>query len=229
MDYELLEHCIREELNATAARKIVILDPVKVVITNYPEDKVESFPVANNPNDPEAGTREVPFAREVYIDRSDFEEVPPPKYFRLKPDGEVRLMGAYIIKCNEIIKNEDGSIKELHCTADLETGNGKPLDGRKVKGTIHWVACRFAKDIQVALYDKLFTIPNLNDMGENETYDDYLNRDSVKILAGCKAEPSLTDEENVRYQFVRTGYFIKDSKKENTFIRIVELKDSFTK
>ncbi len=229
VDYELLEHCIREELNATAARKIVILDPIKVVITNYPEDKVESFPVANNPNDPEAGTREVPFAREVYIDRSDFEEVPPPKYFRLKPDGEVRLMGAYIIKCNEIIKNEDGSIKELHCTADLETGNGKPLDGRKVKGTIHWVACRFAKDIQVALYDKLFTIPNLNDMGENETYDDYLNRDSVKILAGCKAEPSLTDEENVRYQFVRTGYFIKDSKKENTFIRIVELKDSFTK
>ena len=229
VDYELLEHCIREELNAKAARKIAILDPIKLVITNYPEDQVEYFPVSNNPNDPEAGTREVAFAREVYIDRSDFEEVPPPKYFRLKPDGEVRLMGAYIVKCNEIVKNEDGSIKEIRCTADLETRNNKPLDGRKVKGTIHWVACKYAKDIEIALYDKLFTIPNLNDMGENETYDDYLNRDSVKILKGCKAEASLSDEDDVRYQFVRTGYFIKDRKKENTFIRIVELKDSFSK
>lgn len=229
VDYELLEHCIREELNAKAIRKIAILDPIKLVITNYPDDKVEYFPVSNNPNDPEAGTRNVPFAREVYIERSDFEEVPPPKYFRLKPAGEVRLMGAYIVKCNEIIKNEDGSIREIHCTADLETGNNKPIDGRKVKGTIHWVACNFARDIQVALYDKLFTIPNLNDMGENETYDDYLNRDSVRLLIGCKAEPSLTDESDIRYQFVRTGYFIKDSKKDNTFIRIVELKDSFSK
>lgn len=229
VDYELLEHCIREELNASAPRKIAILDPIRLVITNYPEDKVEYFPVSNNPNDPDAGTREVPFAREVYIDRSDFEEVPPPKYFRLKPEGEVRLMGAYIVKCNEVIKNPDGSIKELRCTADLETGNGKPLDGRKVKGTIHWVAADYARDIDVALYDKLFTIPNLNDMGEDETYDDYLNKHSVTLLHGCKAEPSLTDEENVRYQFVRTGYFIKDSRKENTFIRIVELKDSFSK
>ncbi len=229
VDYELLEHCIREELNASAPRKIAILDPIRLVITNYPEDKVEYFPVSNNPNVPDAGTREVPFAREVYIDRSDFEEVPPPKYFRLKPEGEVRLMGAYIVKCNEVIKNPDGSIKELRCTADLETGNGKPLDGRKVKGTIHWVAADYARDIDVALYDKLFTIPNLNDMGEDETYDDYLNKHSVTLLHGCKAEPSLTDEENVRYQFVRTGYFIKDSRKENTFIRIVELKDSFSK
>ncbi|MBR6768689.1 MAG: glutamine--tRNA ligase/YqeY domain fusion protein [Clostridia bacterium] len=229
VDYELLEHCIREELNAKAARKIAILDPIKLVITNYPEGKVEYFPVSNNPNDPEAGTREVPFTREVYIDRSDFAEVPPPKYFRLKPDGEVRLMGAYIVKCNEIIKNEDGSIKEIRCTADLETRNEKPIDGRKVKGTIHWVSSAFAKDIDVVLYDKLFTIPNLNDMGENETYDDYLNRDSVKVLKGCKAEASLTNDDDVRYQFVRTGYFIKDRKKDNTFIRIVELKDSFSK
>ena len=229
VDYELLEHCIREELNAKAARKIAILDPIKLVITNYPEGKVEYFPVSNNPNDPEAGTREVPFTREVYIDRSDFAEVPPPKYFRLKPDGEVRLMGAYIVKCNEIIKNEDGSIKEIRCTADLETRNEKPIDGRKVKGTIHWVSSAFAKDIDVVLYDKLFTIPNLNDMGENETYDDYLNRDSVKVLKGCKAEASLTNDDDVRYQFVRTGYFIKDEKKPNTFIRIVDLKDSFSK
>ena len=229
VDYELLEHCIREELNAKAERKIAILDPIKLVITNYPEGKTEYFPVSNNPNDPEAGTREVPFTREVYIDRSDFAEVPPPKYFRLKPNGEVRLMGAYIVKCNEIIKNEDGSIKEIYCTADLETRNEKPIDGRKVKGTIHWVSVDYAKDIDVVLYDKLFTIPNLNDMGENETYDDYLNRDSVKVLKGCKAEPSLTNDDDVRYQFVRTGYFIKDRKKDNTFIRIVELKDSFSK
>jgi len=229
VDYELLEHCIREELNLKAQRRIAILDPIKLVITNYPEDQVEYFSVSNNPNDPDAGTREVAFAREVYIDRSDFAEVPPPKYFRLKPDGEVRLMGAYIVKCQEIIKNEDGSIKEIHCTADLETRNNKPIDGRKVKGTIHWVAAKFAKDIDVALYDKLFTIPNLNDMAEGETYDDYLNRDSVKILTCCKAEAALTDENDVRYQFVRTGYFIKDTKKDNTFIRIVDLKDSFGK
>lgn len=229
VDYELLEHCIREELNAKAERKIAILDPIKLVITNYSEGKTEYFPVSNNPNDTEAGTRDVPFTREVYIDRGDFAEVPPPKYFRLKPDGEVRLMGAYIVKCNEIIKNEDGSIKEIRCTADLETRNEKPVDGRKVKGTIHWVSVDYAKDIDVVLYDKLFTIPNLNDMGENETYDDYLNRDSVKVLKGCKAEPSLTNDDDIRYQFVRTGYFIKDRKKDNTFIRIVELKDSFSK
>ena len=229
VDYELLEHCIREELNAKAARKIAILDPIKLVITNYPEGQVEYFPVSNNPNDPEAGTRDVPFTREVYIDSADFAEVPPPKYFRLKPNGEVRLMGAYIVKCNEIIKNEDGSIKEIRCTADLETRNEKPVDGRKVKGTIHWVSVDYAKDIDVVLYDKLFTIPNLNDMGENETYDDYLNRDSVKVLKGCKAEASLTNDDDIRYQFVRTGYFIKDKKKDNTFIRIVELKDSFSK
>lgn len=213
----------------SALRRICVSDPIKLVITNYEEGKVEYFSVSNNPNDESAGTRELAFTREIYIDRSDFEEVPPPKFFRLKPDGEVRLMGAYIVKCNEIVKNEDGSIKEIRCTADLETRNNKPLDGRKVKGTIHWVACAYAKDIEIALYDKLFTIPNLNDMGENETYDDYLNKDSVKILTGCKAEASLSDEDDVRYQFVRTGYFIKDRKKPNTFIRIVELKDSFTK
>ena len=229
VDYELLEHCIREELNVKAQRRIAILDPIKLVITNYPEEQVEYFPVSNNPNDPEAGTRDVAFAREIYIDRSDFAEVPPPKYFRLKPDGEVRLMGAYIVKCQEIVKNEDGSIKEIRCTADLETRNNKPIDGRKVKGTIHWVAAKFAKDIDIALYDKLFTIPNLNDMAEGETYDDYLNRDSVKVLKGCKAEAALSDENDVRYQFVRTGYFIKDAKKENTFILIVDLKDSFGK
>ncbi len=229
VDYELLEHCIREELNESADRRIVILDPVKVVITNYPEGKTEFFDVSNNPNKQDSGTRPLPFTRELYIDSSDFSENPPPKYFRLKPGSEVRLMSAYIIKCTDVIRNEDGSIKEIHCTADIESGNGKPADGRKVKGTIHWLAAAHTRDIEVALYDKLFTIPNLNDMGENETYDDYLNRDSVKVVSGCKAELALDNVDGVRYQFVRTGYFIKDIKADNRYIRITELKDGFIK
>lgn len=229
VDYELLEHCIREELNESADRRIVILDPVKVVITNYPEGKTEFFDVSNNPNKQDSGTRPLPFTRELYIDSSDFSENPPPKYFRLKLGSEVRLMSAYIIKCTDVIRNEDGSIKEIHCTADIESGNGKPADGRKVKGTIHWLAADHTRDIEVALYDKLFTIPNLNDMGENETYDDYLNRDSVKVVSGCKAELALDNVDGVRYQFVRTGYFIKDIKADNRYIRITELKDGFIK
>lgn len=229
VDYELLEHCIREELNESADRRIVILDPVKVVITNYPEGKTEFFDVSNNPNKQDSGTRPLPFTRDLYIDSSDFSENPPPKYFRLKPGSEVRLMSAYIIKCTDVIRNEDGSIKEIHCTADIESGNGKPADGRKVKGTIHWLAADHTRDIEVALYDKLFTIPNLNDMGENETYDDYLNRDSVKVVSGCKAELALDNVDGVRYQFVRTGYFIKDIKADNRYIRITELKDGFIK
>ncbi len=230
VDYELLEHCIREELNDTADRRIAILNPIKVVITNYPEDKVEHFEVSNNPAHPEAGTRKLPFTRELYIDADDFAEVPPPKFFRLKPDGEVRLMGAYIIKCNEIIKNDDGSIAEIRCTADLETGNGMPVDGRKVKGTIHWVSSAYALDTTVMLYDFLFDIENTGDIPEDKTYDDYLNVNSVVKLENCKIEPSLADAKAMdRFQFVRTGYFVKDSKRENVFNRIVGLKDSFPK
>ncbi len=230
VDYELLEHCIREELNTTANRRIAILNPVKVVITNYPEDKVEYFDLPNNPQNPEASTRKLPFTRELYIDADDFAEVPPPKFFRLKPDGEVRLMGAYIIKCNEIIKNDDGSVKEIRCTCDLETGNGNPVDGRKIKGTIHWLSAPYAKDIDVMLYDHLFTIENVADIPEGKGYGDYLNTDSVTHLTSCKAEPSLAEaSEGERFQFVRIGYFVKDTKYENTFNRIVGLKDSYSK
>ena len=230
VDYELLEHCIREELNDTADRRIAILHPVKVVITNYPKDKVEYFEVSNNPTHPEAGTRKLPFTRELYIDADDFAEVPPPKFFRLKPDGEVRLMGAYIIKCNEIIKDDSGNVVEIRCTADLETGNGMPVDGRKVKGTIHWVSSKFALDTTVMLYDFLFDIENTGDIPEDKTYDDYLNVNSVIKLENCKIEPSLADAKAMdRFQFVRTGYFVKDSKRENVFNRIVGLKDSFPK
>ena len=230
VDYELLEHCIREELNDTADRRIAILHPIKVVITNYPEDKVEYFEVSNNPAHPEAGTRKLPFTKELYIDADDFAEVPPPKFFRLKPDGEVRLMGAYIIKCNEIVKDADGNIVEIRCTADLETANGAPIDGRKVKGTIHWVSSNHALDTTVMLYDFLFDIENTGDIPEDKTYDDYLNVNSVVKLENCKIEPSLADANPMdRFQFVRTGYFVKDSKRDNVFNRIVGLKDSFPK
>ena len=230
VDIELLEHCIREELNETAPRRVAILDPVKVVVTNFPEDKVEYFELPNNPNDENAGKRKVPFARELYIDRSDFEEVPPPKFFRMKPDGEVRLMGAYIVKCNEVVKNPDGSIKELRCTADLETGANMPADGRKIKGTIHWLSAKFAKDADIMLYDRLFTIENVADIPEDKTYNDYLNPDSLKKLVGCKVEEALAaSAPGDRFQFVRTGYFVKDTKYPNTFNRIVGLKDSYLK
>lgn len=230
VDIELLEHCIREELNEAAPRRVAILDPIKVVVTNFPEDKVEYFELPNNPNDENAGKRKVPFTRELYIDRSDFEEVPPPKFFRMKPDGEVRLMGAYIVKCNEVVKNADGSIKELHCTADLETGASMPADGRKIKGTIHWLSAKFARDADIMLYDHLFTIENVADIPEDKTYNDYLNPDSLKKLVGCKVEEALAKSApGDHFQFVRTGYFVKDTKYPNTFNRIVGLKDSYLK
>ena len=223
---EQLEACIRDELNASAERRIAVLDPIKVVVTNYPEDKVEYFEVSNNPQDENAGTRKVAFTREVYIDAEDFMEEPVGKFFRMKPDGEVRLMGAYIVKCNEIVKNADGSIKELHCTADLETGNGNPVDGRKVKGTIHWLSAVNSEKCTVKLYNKLFTIENTGDIPEDKTYDDYLNTDSVVTLENCLVEKCLADAAaGEKFQFVRTGYFCKDTKYENTFNRIVTLKD----
>ncbi len=230
VDYELLEHCIREELNDTAPRRIAVLHPLKVVITNFPEGKTEYFDVANNPNHPECGTRKLPFTRELYIDADDFAEVPPPKFFRMKPDGEVRLMGAYIVKCNEVVKNPDGTVKELHCTADLETGNGMPVDGRKVKGTIHWLSSSTAVNTTVKLYDYLFTIENVADIPEDKTFDDYLNLQSVETVKDAKIEPSLAEAKGGdKFQFVRTGYFVKDTKYDNVFNRIVGLKDSYPK
>ena len=230
VDIELLEHCIREELNMTAQRRICVSNPIKLVITNYDENKVEYFPVSNNPNDPESGTRNLAFTREIYIDKSDFEEVPPPKFFRLKPDGEVRLMGAYIVKCNEIIKDENGEIVEIRCTADLETGNGMPADGRKIKGTIHWLSSENAQKTTLMLYDKLFTIDNLGDMPEGKTYNDYLNPDSLQKVENALVEKCLDEAEpGEKFQFVRNGYYCKDTKYPNTYNRIVGLKDSYPK
>ena len=230
VDIELLEHCIREELNATAARRIAVMNPVKLVVDNYPEDKVEYFEVSNNPQNPEAGTRKIPFTKNIVIDADDFAAVPPPKFFRLKPEGEVRLMGAYIVKCGEIEYNADGTVNTIHVTADLESGNGNPVDGRKIKGTIHWLSADYAQKADVMLYDHLFTLENVDDIPEGKTYNDYLNPESAIKLEGCMIEPALGEAEaGDRFQFVRNGYYVKDTKNANTFNRIVGLKDSFPK
>ena len=230
VDIQLLEHCIREELNVSAPRRVAVLDPVKVTISNYPEDRTEYFELPNNPSDPGAGTRKVPFTRELYIDRSDFSDNPPPKFFRLKPGGEVRLMGAYIVKYEDVIRDENGEITEIICSADLETGNGNPADGRKIKGTIHWVSSKYAIDAPVMLYDYLFTIENVFDIPEGKGYGDYLNPDSVIKLTGCKLEPSLADAKpGDRFQFVRMGYFCADTRNPGAFNRIVTIKDSWEK
>lgn len=225
VDVRLLEHCVREELNASAPRRVAVYDPVKVTITNYPADKEEFFALPNNPENPKAGTRDMLFAREIWIEASDFMEDAPGKFHRLKPGGEVRLMGAYIIKFEKAVKDDSGRVVEIKCTADLETRNNMPSDGRKIKGTIHWLCCKNAVDAELRLYDKLFTLDDLNSMPEDKTYDDYINLDSMVVLKGAKVEPSLeTAKVGERFQFVRNGYFCKD---KDAFNRIVALKDSF--
>ena len=228
VDIRLLEACIRDELNETATRRVAVLDPIKVIVDNYPEGQVETFELPNHPQHPEMGTRSVTFSRELYIDAEDFAEVPPPKFFRLKPEGEVRLMGAYIIKCGEIVKNEDGSVKEIHVTADLETGNGNPVDGRKIKGTIHWLSADNAYDAEVVMYDKLLTLEDPSKLPKDKEYTDYLNPESKKIMKNAKLEKCLAEAKaGDRFQFVRTGYFTPDAKNPGTFIRTVTLKDSY--
>ena len=230
VDVELLEHCIRDELNRTAQRRMAVIDPVKVVVLNYPEDKTEYFEVANNVNDPNAGTRKVEFSRELYIEREDFAAVPPPKFFRMKPEGEVRLMGAYIVKCVGYETDETGKVTEIAVTADLETGNAMPADGRKIKGTIHWVSAKSAVTADVRMYGRLFSEANMVTLPEGKDYNDFLDPDSVKEYKGAKLEASLGEAgENERFQFVRSGYFIKDSKNPGVWNNIVNLKDSWAK
>ena len=227
VDIRMLEACIRDELNDTAPRRVAVLDPIKVIVDNYPADREEYFELPNHPQHPEMGTRKVKFTHELYIDSEDFAEVPPPKFFRMKPDGEVRLMGAYIVKCRNIVKNDDGSVKEIHVTADLESGAGNPVDGRKIKGTIHWLSASDCIDGDIILYENLLTLEDSSKLPEGKEYTDYLNPDSAKTLHG-KLEPSLKDAKpGDKFQFVRTGYFCLDTKKPNTFNRTVTLKDSF--
>ncbi len=228
VDHELLEHCIREELNETALRRVAILRPIKVTVTNYPEGKTEYFELPNHPQHPELGTRKVPFSRHLLIDVDDFALDPPPKFFRLKPGGEVRLMGSYLLKYEDVKLDADGKVEEILCTVDLETGNGNPADGRKVKGTIHWLSERESIPVTAKLFDELFTIENVNDIPEDKGYGDYLNVNSVTDLPNARVEASLADAKpGERFQFVRVGYFVKDTKYENTFNRIVGLKDSY--
>ena len=228
VDIRFLDACIRDELNEIAQRRVAVLNPIKVVVDNYPEGKEEFFELPNHPQKPEMGTRKLKFTREIYIDAEDFAEVPPPKFFRMKPDGEVRLMGGYIVKCTGVEKNPDGTIKEIHCTADLETGNGNPADGRKIKGTIHWLSASDAIDSTVILYNNLLTLEEPSKLPEGKEYSDYLNPESRIVLNGCKLEPSLADAKpGEKFQFVRTGYFCVDTKEPGVFNRTVTLKDGF--
>ncbi len=228
-DIGLLEHCIREELNSTSQRRMAVLDPLLVEITNFDKD-VEYFEVANNPENEADGTRKLPFTKELYIERGDFSDNPPPKFQRLKPDGEVRLMGAYIIKCNEVIYDKDGNVQKLLCTCDLETRNNMPADGRKVRGTIHWVSKEYNVQANINLYEHLFDIEDTGAIPEDKTFRDFLNPNSHTKVMGAVLEESLKDAKpEDRFQFVRTGYFCLDSKHKGEFNRIETLKDSYGK
>lgn len=234
VDIALLEHCIREDLNFRAPRVMAVLSPLKVIIDNYPEDQVEWFDAEINPENPEMGTRKLPFSRVLYIEQDDFMENPPKNYFRLSPGREVRLKHAYYIKCEYAVRDEQGIIVELHCTYDPESRGGWTQDGRKVKGTLHWVSAAHAVDAQVRLYDQLFTVPNPGEEKDGVDFKTYLNPDSLKVLNSCKVEPGLAGAApGSRYQFLRMGYFCVDSvdSREGTLVfnRIVPLKDSWAK
>jgi glutaminyl-tRNA synthetase len=228
-DMAVLDHTIREEFNRTAERRLVVLHPIKVVLTNYPEGKVEELEAVNNPEDESAGRRKVPFGRELFIDTADFMETPPPKYFRLKPGGEVRLKYAYIIKCDEVIKDGSGKVTELRCTVDLESKSGGATSNRKVKGTIHWVSAVDARDAEVRLYDRLFTAPEPDAAGDFKLS---INPHSLDVVT-AKCEPALSDATpQKRYQFERLGYFALDpdsTASKQVWNRTVTLKDTWAK
>jgi len=232
IDVALLEHCIRVDLNKKAMRVMVVLNPIKVVITNYPETS-ELLDATNNPEDENSGTRKIPFSKVIYIDKDDFMENPPKKYFRLSPDNEVRLRYAYFIKCQKIIKDKNGDIIELQCTYDPASRGGNSPDGRKVKGTIHWVSAEHAIDVEVRLFDRLFNAYDPEIYPEGGSYKDNLNPESLKVLPNCKAEPYLNNVNVLdKFQFERLGYFCVDpdsTKDKIVFNRTVTLKDSWAK
>ncbi|NLB53814.1 MAG: glutamine--tRNA ligase/YqeY domain fusion protein [Syntrophomonadaceae bacterium] len=231
VDIALLEHCIREELNANAIRVMTVLRPLKIVIENYPEGQVEWLETENNPENEAMGKRKIPFSRELYIEQEDFMENPPKKFFRLRPGGELRLKSAYIIKCEQVIKNDAGEITELICSYDPDSKSGGPTSGRKVKGTAHWVSVPHAVDVEVRLYDNLFLSENPD---EEDDYKTALNPASREILQGCKAEPGIAElPQGNKYQFLRQGYFCQDSilskPDKMVFNRIVSLRDTWAK
>ena len=232
VEIELLEHCLREELNASARRGMAVLRPLKLVIENWPEDRVEMVPVENNPEDPNAGSRDVPFGREVWIEADDFMEVPKKGFFRLSPGAEVRLKGAYAVQCRDVVRDADGKVVELRCTYDPETKSGA-VEGRKIKGTLHWVSARCGVRAEVRLYDNLFTIRNLADMEEGRDYREYLNPDSLVTCPDAVIEPALAAAKpGESFQFLRQGYFCVDSDstpERLVFNRSVALKDTWAK
>ena len=234
VDVALLESAVRDHLNMHAPRVMGVLNPVKVVITNYPDGQVEELEGINNPEDASAGTRKLPFSRVLYIEQDDFREEPPPKYFRLAPGREVRLRYGYIIKCQDFVKNPNtGEIEEIHCTYDPETRGGYAPDGRKVKGTIHWVSAPHALDAEVRIYDRLFTIPNPNRPEEGKDFIDYLNPESLTVLPACKVEPGLADTPaGSHYQFERKGFYSVDPDSKPgrlVFNLTVPLRDTWAK
>lgn len=235
IDVALLEHSLRDDLNKIAPRVMAVLNPLKIVITNYPEDKEEWLRIENNPEDESMGTREIPFSREIFIEQDDFMEDAPKKFFRLAPDKEVRLKAAYIIKCEEVIKDDKGNITELRCTydPDSKSGSGTEASKRKVKGTLHWVSSKHAIDAEVRLYDRLFNDEDPAGHKEKD-FKEFINSDSLQVLNGCKLEPGLKDAKpESKYQFQRLGYFCvdrRDSKPGNlVFNRTVPLRDSWSK
>lgn len=237
VDYAMLEHGVREELNQTAPRVMAVLRPLRVVIDNYPQDpkdQVEHLDAVNNPEDASAGTRKIPFSRVVYIEREDFREDPPRKFFRLAPGREVRLRYAYIVKCVSVVKDDTGEITEIHCTYDPETRSGGPAAGRKVKATIHWVSAEHAVSAEVRLYDHFFTKPDPDNVEDGRAFTDYLNPHALEVLADCKVEPSLAQAEaGSRVQFERQGYFCVDTADSApgrpVFNRTVTLRDTWAK
>jgi glutaminyl-tRNA synthetase len=228
-DMALLEHTVRNEFNRTAARRLAVLRPIKVVLANYPEDQVEELDAVNNPEDANAGTRKVPFSRELFIERDDFMETPPPKYFRLRPGGEVRLKYAYIIKCDEVIKDNAGNVTELRCSVDRESKSGGTTSNRKVKGTIHWVSAAHAVDAEVRLYDRLFTVPEPDASGD---FKSFINPHSLEVVT-AKCEPAFAEARpEERYQFERLGYFALDpdsTPEKQVWNRTITLKDTWAK
>lgn len=233
VDINLLYFCLREELNSTAQRAMVVLDPLKLTIVNWEEGKIDMVEAENNPENPAQGARKIPFGRELFIERDDFMEVPAKKYFRLFPGNEVRLKGAYYVRCEEVVKDENGNVVELRCTYDPQSRGGSTPDGRKVKGTLHWVSAAHAVDAEVRLFDHLFTLENPGAVPEGENWLDYINKDSMQIV-NAKAEPMIADAStDLRYQFLRHGYFCVDSVDSRpgkpVFNRTVGLKDSWAK
>ncbi len=232
-DVALLEHCLRDDLNKSALRRMAVMNPLKLVIDNYPEGKVEEFDAVNNPEDPAAGTRKVAFCRELFIERDDFMENPPKKYFRLSPGQEVRLRYACIVKCTHVVKNAAGEVTEVHCTWDPDSRGGSAPDGRRIKGTIHWVSAKHAVETEVRLYDRLFSVEDPMDAVEGKDWKDHLNPNSLEETT-CLIEPALVKAEpGTRFQFERIGYFCVDSVDSKpgrpVFNRTVTLRDSWAK